>query len=76
MKRYNVTVPHPYEKNGEKKTAWRPVGSLVHFEATEAKPEGFILELNMFPGVKFGVFEPRERDDKPSEDKTAGGDDI
>jgi hypothetical protein len=72
MKRYNVSVPHPYEKDGEKKTAWKGVGTLVRFDATQDKPEGFILELNMFPGVKFGVFEQRDRDDKSKGD----GDDF
>lgn len=71
MKRYNISVPHPYEKDGETKKAWKNVGTLVQFPATDTKPEGFILELNMFPGVKFGVFE-----DKPREDKRDEGDDL
>jgi hypothetical protein len=64
MKRYNVSVPRSYEKDGETKTAWNNVGKLVHFEATNDKPEGFILELHMFPGQKFGVFEEKPREPK------------
>lgn len=64
MKRYNITVPKEYEKNGEVKTAWNRVGTLVRFPATETKDEGFILELNMYPNTKFAVFE-----DKPQEEK-------
>jgi len=69
MKRYNVSVPRQYEKDGETKTAWNTVGKLVQFEATANKPEGFILELHMFPGTKFGIFEdvPRaQRDAQPA----------
>jgi hypothetical protein len=64
MKRYNVSVPKSYEKDGEKKTQWNNVGKLVSFEATETKPAGFILELSMFPDTKFGVFEERPREDR------------
>jgi hypothetical protein len=62
MQRFNVTVPKKYTKNGEEKTAWNRVGTLVYFPKTEEKPAGFVLELNMFPDTKFGVFkdEPRE----------------
>ena len=65
MKRYNVTVPKKYTKDGEEKTAWNRVGTLVHFPATADKEEGFILELSLFPETKFGIFE-----DKPREEKT------
>jgi hypothetical protein len=64
MKRYNVSVPRSYEKDGETKTAWNTVGKLVHFPATGDKPEGFILELSMFPNTKFGVFEEKPREPK------------
>jgi hypothetical protein len=72
MKRYNVSVPRNHEKDGETKTAWSNVGKLVHFEATGDKPEGFILELSMFPNTKFGVFEekPRDAQPAPAEDTT------
>lgn len=62
MKRYNITVPRKYEKDGEEKTAWSTVGTLVHFPAREDKAEGFILELGMFPNTTFKVFEQKPRD--------------
>ena len=69
MRRFNVSVPRTYEKDGETKTAWNNVGKLVHFEATDTKPEGFILELNMFPATKFGVFEEKPREPKVEGDE-------
>jgi hypothetical protein len=56
MQRYNVTVPKKYTKDGEEKTSWNRVGTLVKFEAKDGKPESFILELNMYPDTKFAVF--------------------
>ena len=67
MKRYNISVPKKYTKNGDEKTAWSNVGKLVRFDATGDKPESFILELNMFPETKFGVFEEKEREPKPAQ---------
>jgi hypothetical protein len=64
MKRYNISVPKKYEKDGETKTAWGNVGKLVYFPATKDKEEGFILELSMFPDTKFGVFPDKPREDK------------
>lgn len=69
MKRYNISVPRKYEKNGEDKTAWSTVGTLVHFPATDEKPDGFILELGMFPATTFKVFEQKEREEKRNEDE-------
>lgn len=66
MKRYNVSVPKKYTKDGEEKTAWNNVGKLIYFPATESKEAGFILELSMFPETKFGVFEEKPRDAKPT----------
>jgi hypothetical protein len=68
MQKYNVSVPKKYTKNGEEKTAWKNVGTLVRFEATDTKPEGFILELNMFPETKFGVFEDKPREVRDNDD--------
>lgn len=64
MKRYNIAVPRKYEKDGETKTAWGNVGKLVHFEANGEKPEGFIIELNMFPDTKFMAFEEKPREQR------------
>jgi len=66
MKRFNISVPKKYTKDGEEKTAWNRVGTLVKFDATNDKPEGYILELGMFPETKFGVFEDKPRDEQPA----------
>jgi hypothetical protein len=62
MKKYNISVPKKYTKDGVEKIQWNNIGKLVRFDATTDKPEGFALELHMFPDTKFGVFE-----DKPKE---------
>jgi hypothetical protein len=71
IKKFNVSVPHTYQKDGEERTFWANVGKLTYFPKTETKEAGFALELYMFPNTKFGVFadEPREQraaqDDMP-----------
>lgn len=69
MKRYNISVPKKYTKNGEEKTAWSNVGKLVKFDATQDKPESYILELSMFPDTKFGVFEDKPRESRGSSEE-------
>lgn len=64
MKRFDIVVPNKYTKNGEEKTAWKNVGTLVKFDATNEKPESYILELNMFPNTPFKVFEQKPKEDK------------
>ena len=61
MIRYNISVPRKYTQNNVEKTAWNNVGRLIKFEATQDKPESFILELAMFPDTKFGVFEDKPK---------------
>ena len=65
MQRFNITVPKKYTKNGEEKTAWNRVGSLVYFPKTETKPAGFALELNMFPDTKFALFKDEPKEEQP-----------
>jgi len=64
IKKYNISVPKKYTKDGEEKTFWANVGKLIKFDATESKPEGYVLELHMFPDTKFGVFEDTPRDEQ------------
>ena len=61
MKIFNVTTTKTYEKDGVEKKTYPRIGKLIQFPATTDKPESFILELNMFPETKFGVYpdEPR-----------------
>jgi len=63
-KRFDVVVPHKYTKDGEEKTAWKNVGTLVKFDASGDKAESFILEMNMFPDTAFKVFEQKPRESK------------
>ncbi len=71
MKKFNITVPKKYMKDGEEKTQWNRVGTLIYFDADaeSSKEEGFILELSMFPETKFGVFEDKPRDEKKIEEE-------
>jgi len=66
MKKFNITCPKKYTKNGEEKTAWNRVGTLVKFDATSEKPEGYLMELNMYPDTKFAVFEDKPRESQPA----------
>lgn len=61
MDRFNVSVPKKYMKDGVEKTAWANVGRLVRFAAEDGKEERILLELNMFPDTKFGVFPAKEK---------------
>lgn len=64
QKIYNISVPKKYLRNGVEKTMWNNVGKLIKFEASENKPEGYRLELFMFPETKFGVFEQKTLEQK------------
>jgi hypothetical protein len=62
MKRYNITVPKRYnDKQGNEKTQWNTVGSLIYFEANGEKSEGFKLELPIFGNTQFYVFEQKPK---------------
>ena len=61
-KRFDVSVPKKYMSNGEERTMWNRVGTIVKFEATADKPESYLLELSMFPDTKFGVFEAKPKE--------------
>lgn len=65
MKRFNINTKKNYTKDGEEKTAWNRVGTLVFFPKTENKEAGFKLELHMFPDTQFFLFE-----EKPKEEPT------
>ena len=63
MKRFDLVVPKKYTKDGEEKTAWKQVGSMVRFDATTDKPESYIVELNMFPNLEVKAFEVKPKTD-------------
>ena len=60
--RYDIVVPKKYTKDGVEKTAWKNVGTLVHFPATEDKEEGYIMEMSMFPDTTFKVFKQKPKE--------------
>lgn len=64
MTRYDIVVPKKYTKDGEEKTAWKNVGTLVRFPATEEKEEGYIMELSMFPETTFKVFKQKSKEER------------
>ena len=63
MKRFNISVPKKYIKDGEEKTVWGNVGKMTYFPKTDTKPAGFTIELFMFPETKFMVFEDKPKDE-------------
>lgn len=64
MRIFNIVVPKKYISNNVEKTAWNNVGRMIHFPAGEGKEEGFRIELNMFPEVKFMVFEQKNENQR------------
>ena len=72
FKKYNITAPKQYEKNGEIKTTYPQVGKLIVWEADGDKRKSATIELFMFPGVTYKAFpdEPRENNQAG---RTGGG---
>lgn len=62
MKRYNITTCRVYQSNGQEKKSWPQVGSMTFFPASDRGPEGYKIELNMFSGTQFFVFEQKPQD--------------
>lgn len=58
MKIENVCTVKRYEKNGEKKTIWLPVGRLKTLDNGKK-----FLELCMFPDTDFYVFEDKKKEE-------------
>lgn len=64
MTRFNISVPKKYtDKQGQEKTQWLNVGTMVFFEPTAEKDGSFLIELNMFPGTTFRAFEQKPKDE-------------
>lgn len=71
MKRFDLVVAKKYTKDGEEKTAWKQVGQMVRFDATAEKPEGYVVELNMFPNLDIKAFEVKPKTDTaPAKEET------
>lgn len=62
MKRYNITAPKQYEKDGQVKTTYPQIGKAILWEANGDKRESLTIELYMFPGVTFKAFPDEPRD--------------
>ena len=64
MKRYNISKPRKYVKDGVEKTYWDKVGELVEFE----KQDGSVSRLVKIPaiGLEANVFEEKPRETQPA----------
>ena len=72
MKKYNISKPTKYIKNGQEKTYWANVGTMTEFD----KPDGSISRIIEIPaiGLNASVFpiEPKEVDESPKvEERTS-----
>jgi hypothetical protein len=56
MERFTVVTKKVVKMQGKDKNQWNQVGTLVRFPASKDKPEGFALELSMFPDTRFYIF--------------------
>jgi hypothetical protein len=63
MTRFNISTPKKWiDKSGNEKTQWLNVGTMVFFEPTDQKDGSFLIELNMFPNVRFQAFEQKPKE--------------
>lgn len=62
MKKYNISKPEKYVKDGQEKTYWANVGTMTEFE----KQDGSVSRIMEIPaiGLKANIFpiEPRTND--------------
>lgn len=69
MKKYNICTGRAYkDRDGNDKKAWRTVGQLTRWEATQDKPESFSLEMYMWPDTRYSVFEEKPREAQAPQD--------
>lgn len=62
MKKYNISKPEKYMKDGVEKTFWANVGTMTEFE----KQDGSVSRIIEIPaiGLKANIFEMGDRDQK------------
>ena len=53
----NICTKKTYQSNGQDKVVWLNVGTLKTLDDGKQ-----FIELNMFPGVSFFVFEPKKKE--------------
>ena len=60
MKKYNISKPRKYVKDGVEKTYWDKVGEMIEFE----KQDGSVSRIVKIPaiGLEANVFEEKERE--------------
>ena len=63
IKKFAVKSKKTYEKNGEQRTLWLNVGTIIKFDNGS-----MLLELNMFPDKQFAVFEVNEEPASPKDE--------
>lgn len=76
MKRYHLSKPRKYVKDGVEKTYWDRVGEMVEFE----REDGSVSRIVKIPaiGLEANVFEdkPKEEEPAPKQAVSSGTDDI
>lgn len=62
MRRYNISKPEKYMKDGVEKTAWKNVGTIVEFD----RDDGSVSRIVEIPaiGLKANVFEQQDDADQ------------
>lgn len=65
IKKYNISKPEKYNKNGEEKTMWHNVGTMTEF----LKDNGEISRIIEIPaiGLKASLFEVKKDENKQAE---------
>lgn len=68
MKKFNISKPEKYVKDGVEKTYWNNVGTMTEFQ----KQDGTISRIIEIPaiGLKASVFEQQAREDRPAHQST------
>ena len=61
-KRFNIAKPEKYTKDGQEKTHWHNIGSIVEF----TKDDGSISRIMEIPAIslKGNIFEQKPREDQ------------
>lgn len=68
MKKYNISRPEKYIKDGVEKTFWANVGTMTEF----TKQDGTVSRIVEIPaiGLKASVFEQQDRNTQPAPART------
>lgn len=63
MRKFNISKPEKYVKDGVEKTIWQNVGTMTEFD----KPDGSVSRILEIPaiGLKANVFPVQPKEDAP-----------